>query len=85
MTPSKLTLQFEILGAIRVLETIASGHGVRDRRRLNREYGAANWRKIKGIADIRLPDGTICEVELHWYEAHGIGKKEIKFKKPLGF
>ena len=49
----------------------------------HREYGAGKWRKMKGIATVRLADGTICEAELHWYEAHGIGKKEIKFKKPL--
>ena len=49
----------------------------------NREYGRGFWRKLKGVATIRLPDGTILEPELHWYEAHGIGKKEIKFKKPI--
>jgi hypothetical protein len=86
MTPTKFTsrLQFKIIGVIRAVQTIASGPGVRDRRRLNREHGIANWRKMKGIATVRLADGTICDAELHWYEAHGIGKKEIKFKKPLG-
>jgi len=39
--------------------------------------------KLKGVATIRLPDGTILDAELHWYEAHGIGKKEIKSKKPI--
>jgi hypothetical protein len=77
-------VQFKIIGVIRAVETIASGRGVRDRRRLNREYGVANWRKMKGIATVQLADGTICDAELHWYEAHGIGKKEIKFKKPVG-
>lgn len=77
-------MRFEIVSGIRNVETIASGTGVRDRRRLNREHGAGRWRKMKGIATVRLADGTICEAELHWYEAHGIGKKEIKFKKPLG-
>lgn len=77
-------MQFEIIGTIRQSETIASGRRVRDRRRLNREYGRGNWRKMKGFATVRLFDGTICEAELHWYEAHGIGKKEIKFKKPIG-
>ena len=66
------------------METIASGAGVRDRRRLNREHGPGRWRKMKGVATVRLSDGTICEAELHWYEAHGIGKKEIKFKRPVG-
>ena|SRR5436309_1883960 len=76
-------VQFEIAGKLQQTETIASGRRVRDRRRLNREYGSGNWRKMKGIATVRLSDGTICEAELHWYEAHGIGKKEIKFKRPV--
>ena len=76
-------MQFEVLGEIRHAEVIASGYGVRDRRRLNREYGTGKWRKMKGVATVRLSDGTICQAELHWYEAHGIGKKELKFKKPL--
>ena len=76
-------MEFELLGPIETLETIASGTGLRDRRRLVREYGAGKWRKMKGIAIVRLADGTICEAELHWYEAHGIGKKEIKFKRPI--
>jgi hypothetical protein len=76
-------VQFKIIGVFRATETIAPGGAVRDRRRLNREYGAANWRKVKGINTVQLADGTICDAELHWYEAHGIGKKEIKFKKPL--
>ena len=76
-------MRFEILGDIVHVETIASGKGVRDRHRLNRQYGAGKWRKVKGIGTVKLSDGTICEAELHWYEAHGIGKKEIKFKKPV--
>ena len=76
-------MQFKLLGEIQHVEVIASGRGVRDRRRLNREYGIGRWRKMKGVATVRLSDGTICQAELHWYEAHGIGKKEIKFKKPL--
>ena len=76
-------VQFEIVGEIRVLDTIAYGHGVRSRRRLVRQYGRGKWRNMKGVAKIRLPDGTMIEAELHWYEAHGIGKKEIKFKKPI--
>jgi hypothetical protein len=76
-------VQFEFIGDLHAVETIASGRAVRDRRRLNREYGRGNWRKMKGFATVRLFDGTICEAELHWYEAHGIGKKEVKFKKPV--
>jgi hypothetical protein len=77
-------VRFEVVSEIQRVETIASGSGVRDRRRLNREHGSGRWRKMKGIATVKLSDGTICKAELHWYEAHGIGKKEIKFKKPLG-
>jgi hypothetical protein len=74
---------FEIIGPFSAVETIAKGVGIRDRKRLNKTYGPGNWRKVKGIAAIKLSDGTILEAELHWYDAHGIGKKEIKFKKPL--
>ena len=77
-------MKFEVVGKLRAVETIASGAALRDRRRLNRAYGPGKWRKMKGIATVALFDGTICEAELHWYEAHGIGKKEIKFKKPIG-
>lgn len=77
-------VRFELLGELQAIEVIASGVGIRDRRRLNRVYGRAKWRKMKGVATVRLADGTICEAELHWYEAHGIGKRELKLKKPLG-
>ena len=64
-------MEFELLGPIRMVETIAAGTSLRDRRRLNREYGRGRWRKMKGVGTVRLADGTICESELHWYEAHG--------------
>lgn len=76
-------MKFTIRSPLREAETIASGQAVRDRRRLTKLYGRAKWRKMKGVARIELPDGTILEAELHWYEAHGIGKKEIKLKKPV--
>jgi len=76
-------VRFEVLGGLIHVETIASGRGVRDRHRLTKQYGGGKWRKMKGIATVRLSDGTICEAELHWYEAHGVGKKELKFKKPV--
>jgi hypothetical protein len=76
-------VKFEIIGDVVAVESIASGTRVRERRRLARLYGRGNWRKMKGEATVRLADGTICEAEIHWYEAHGIGKKEIKFKRPL--
>ena len=76
-------MQFEILSQIGDVETIASGRRVRVLRRLNRLYGQGTWRKMKGVAIVRLHDGTILRAELHWYEAHGIAKKEIKFKRAL--
>lgn len=66
------------------METIASGISVRDRKRLSRMYGRGRWRKMKGEATVLLADGTMFVAEIHWYEAHGIGKKELKFKRPLG-
>jgi hypothetical protein len=75
-------VRFELVGEIYAIETIASGRGVRDRRRLVREYGRGNWRKLKGNAIVRLQNGKVIEAEVHWYEAHGIGRKEIKLKKP---
>ncbi len=76
-------MDFEILGEITHIETIASGSGVRDRARLRRYYGAGRWRKLKGRARVRLRDGTIRLAEVHWYEAHGVGKKEPKLKLPF--
>ncbi len=76
-------MDFEIVGEITVVETIASGKGIRDLKRLRRSYGKGRWRKMKGIARIRLVTGRVRLAELHWYEAHGIGKKEIKRKRYL--
>jgi hypothetical protein len=74
---------FEIVGELSSIEIVAKGSGVRERKRLRKAYGQGSWRKLKGIASIKLNDGTICEAELHWYEAHGIGKKEFKVKRLL--
>ena len=76
-------MNFEIVGEITVVETIASGRGIRDLRRLRKNYGKGRWRKMKGMARVRLANGRIRLAELHWYEAHGIGKKEIKRKRYL--
>ena len=73
-------MKFEILGKIENVEIIAIGNAIRELPRLRKTYGDGRWRKLKGTATIRLDNGTICDVELHWYEAHGIGKKEIKIK-----
>ena len=76
-------MDFEILGAIREIETIAAGRALRQLGRLRRRYGGARWRKRKGLATVRLIDGTVRKAEVHWYEAHGIGRREIKIKFPL--
>ena len=76
-------MDFEILDNIRWIENIATARGIREIRRINRIYGKANWRKRKGIAKIRLSDGAIKIAELHWYEGHGKGRKEVKIKKYL--
>jgi hypothetical protein len=76
-------VEFQILGQIRHVETIASGHAIRVLARLIRLYGKGNWRKLKGIATVRLEDGTITEAEVHWFEAHGIGKRRMKIKRLL--
>ncbi|MGH7790168.1 MAG: hypothetical protein ACRERC_25095 [Candidatus Binatia bacterium] len=73
--------QFEIVGALREAQTIAAGPSVRDRARLRRLYGRGRWRKRKGIATVRLPDGILCDAEVHWYEATGIGRREAKIKR----
>ncbi len=73
-------MDFEILGEITQIEPIARGMGVRERVRLRKQYGPGRWRKLKGVARVRLLDNSIRLAEIHWYEAHGIGKKEFKLK-----
>jgi hypothetical protein len=76
-------MDFEILGPVRKVETIAMGRAIQELRRLRRRYGKGRWRKRKGIATVRLQDGTVHTAEIHWYEAHGIGRRETKIKFPL--
>ena len=76
-------MSFEIAGEITSVTTIAVGRSIRELPRLRKTYGPGRWRKLKGIAKIRFPDGTIRNAEIHWYEAHGIGRKEIKLKRIL--
>ena len=75
---------FEVIGPISNRETFARGSGIRELPRLQRDYGRGGWRKCKGTAKVKLPDGTILDAELHWYEAHGIGRREEKIAKRLG-
>lgn len=73
--------EFEVIGEINDVELIARGPGIRDVARLNRVYGKGKWRKLKGYAHVRLRTGRIRLAELHWYEAHGVGKREMKRKR----
>ena len=76
----------EIIGEIERIETIARGTSLRDRRRLAEQYGEhrrGQWRKMKGLARVRMPDGTIVRAEVHWYEASGMGRRELKVKRLL--
>jgi hypothetical protein len=76
-------MDFEIIGEIQEVEIIAVGKSILERARLNKIYGPGRWRKLKGIAQVRLQSGRTRLAELHWYEAHGIGKREIKRKRYL--
>jgi len=74
---------FEITGTIEDIETIAVGGNIRDSRRLREQYGSGRWRKLKGTAIVTLQNGHIRRAEIHWYEAHGIGKRKMKIKRFL--
>ena len=75
-------MPFELLSEITNIEVIAIGSSIDDVARLRRLYGRGRWRKLKGIAIVRLDDGTVHVAEVHWYEAHGIGRRELKLKIP---
>jgi hypothetical protein len=74
---------FEIISKITEIEPIAIQTSIRARARLRNQYGPGRWRKLKGVAMIRLRNGRVHKAELHWYEAQGIGKKEMKRKRYL--
>lgn len=76
-------MYFEIIGEISAVETIATGSGIRELARLRKRYGRGRWRKRKGVARVRLEVGEIVLAEVHWYEATGIGKRELKIKRIL--
>ncbi len=68
-------MHFEIIGTIEDIETIAVGGRIREIQRLRKQFGSGRWRKLKGVAYIHLTNGSTRRAEIHWYEAHGIGKK----------
>lgn len=76
-------MKFEIVSEITNIETIATGNSIRILPLLNRKYGKGRWRKKKGIATVKLLDGSFRSAEVHWYEAHGIGKRDLKIKFPF--
>jgi len=76
-------VSFNIIGRITEIETIAAGSRIREVVRLRKVYGRGRWRKMKGSALLRLPDGTIRRAEVHWYEASGMGRLEFKVKRYL--
>ena len=77
-------MDFQLVGSIENVELIAAGPGIRVLSYLRKAYGSARWRKMKGRAWARLPNDELREVELHWYEAHGIGRRDMKIKRYLG-
>jgi hypothetical protein len=76
-------MDFEIVSDITNIVRIASGNSIRDLSRLNRQFGKGRWRKLKGVALVRLEDESIQRAEIHWYEAHGIGRRGFKIKRYL--
>jgi hypothetical protein len=76
-------MDFEILGKLEGVETIATSSGIREIGRLRKFYGRGRWRKRKGLAHVRLANGETVRAELHWYEATGIGRRELKIKRFL--
>lgn len=76
-------MYFQVVERISEVETFAIGSRIRELRRLQRAYGLGHWRKCKGVASVKLEDGAIRRAELHWYEATGIGRYELKIKRYL--
>lgn len=76
-------MYFEIVGEIADIEVIAKGRGIRDIARIRKKYGPGHWRKLKGRARVRLEEGSERNAEIHWYEAHGVGRKRFKIKRFL--
>lgn len=76
-------VKFEIIDKIEEIEIIAVRKQIRDLDYLEKTYGQGRWRKLKGKVRVKLPNGNIRRVEIHWYEAHGIGRKDIKIKRYL--
>lgn len=74
---------FEIVGDVTDIQVIATGRGIKRLKHLRKRYGGKRWRKLKGNATLRLHNGAIRRAEIHWYEAHGVGKRGLKIKRFL--
>jgi hypothetical protein len=74
---------FELVGSIHDVETIAVNLSIRENKRLKTQFGGKRWRKLKGVALVRFPNGEVHQAEIHWYEAHGVGRRKMKVKKQL--
>ena len=74
---------FELLGAFTDIEIIAVNLSIRERRRLREQFGGRRWRKLKGVGRVRFPNGEVRLAEVHWYEAHGVGRRKMKVKRVL--
>ena len=74
----RLVTGFRLRGEIADVEVIAAGRSVRVLARLRKVHGGGRGRTLKGRAFVELPDGTGVLAELHWYEAHGVGRMKIK-------
>ena len=75
--------EFELLGELTNVEIVAVSLSIRERKRLQEQFGGRRWRKLKGIGRVRFPSGDVCLAELHWYEAHGVGRRKMKVKRAL--
>ena len=78
-----MEMDFDLLGDIEEIETMAVNLSIRERQRLKSRFGGHRWRKLKGVALVRFPNGEVRRAELHWYEAHGIGRRDLKIKRYL--
>ncbi len=76
-------MDFELVGELRDIQTIAVNLSIRERDELRVRYGGRRWRKLKGVALVRLVSGNVRKAELHWYEAHGVGRRKLKIKRFL--
>jgi len=77
-------MDFHLLGGVRDIEPIAVNLSIRERNNLKARFGGRRWRKLKGVALVRFPNGEVHRAEVHWYEAHGVGRRKMKVRRVLG-